>query len=484
MVKPDVGEELRALAEHSDLAAKREQLGDLSEAMSDRSKAERWCEVDLFAAFSPNETVIPALPEKASRKHWASRAVKVMLATGPVLVFLPVFFTWFGLREATSAYGEVLDDQGTEAARRPFLEMWQQGFGGRLPEFFQFDNVAMMTMGAIFLLIAWTVGENLLYSRSVERTERRLTMLRARLSRALTEASLYLGQVRMSSPARFTAELTKAAAQITEMGETVRKAQSDLMDAVVYTLEAAQKTSDALVTSASQVQDTTSVLDRHFVQVNSATSTMTSAADAIAVKTGASVDDLRKSLLDALDDELKRLTMGIRSSVGELKDEVGELVAASSGINRAVDRSVESVQAVGSTTEQAVSDLTGRLTRALELTASDFERAFTGTSTQIRAALGDWADTAGAHAGRIELVTDVSGRTVDMLDRTRDSLERLATLPDQISQATGPALEEARTTVTVHLDELKQSIAVFSQVLHEAAQTIAALPRQRQDGLA
>lgn len=484
MGKLDVGEELRALADHPDLAEKSEQLRDLSEAMSDRSKAERWCEVDLFAAFAPDETIIPALPEKASRKHWASRAVKGALAIGPVLVFLPVLFTWMGLHEATTAYGEVLDDQGVEAARRPFLEMWQQGFDGRLPGFFHFNNVAMMTVGAILFLGAWTVGENLLYSRSLDRAERRLVMLRAQLSRALTEASLYLGQVRMSAPARFTAELTRATEQITQIGETVRKAQSDLMDAVVHALEAAQKTGDALVAGANEVQGTTKVLDRHFTEINSAAETMTSAADAIAFRTGESVEEFRKSLLSALDNELKRLTSGIRSSVSELRDEVGELVTASSGITRAVDRSADSVQTMGTTTERAVNILTGRLTEALQLTASDFERAFSGASSEIRAALGDWADTAGAHASRIELVTDVSGRTVDMLDRTRHSFERLAALPEQISQATESTMDEARATVRAELDELRQSIAQFSSVLHEASQVIATLAHSRQGDVA
>ncbi|MFC6881409.1 MULTISPECIES: methyl-accepting chemotaxis protein [Actinomadura] len=480
MLKPDVGDELRALADHPDLAAKSALLRDLSEAMSDRTKAERWCEVDLFAAFAPAETVIPALPEKASRKHWASRAVKGLLAIGPVLVFLPVLFTWMGLHEATSAYGQVLDDQDVEAARRPFLEMWQQGFDGRLPSFFQFNNVAMLTVAAILFLGTWTVGENLLYNRSLDRAERRQTMLRARLSRALTETTLYLGQIRMSAPSRFTAELSQAAIQITAIGETVRKAQSDLMDAVVYALEAAQKTGDALLSSADEVQSTAKVLDRHFQEINSATATMTVTADSIATKTGQSVEEFRTGVTAALDDELQRLASGIRASVSELRHEVEELVSVSSGITKAIDRSTDSVQTVGSATERTVNTLVGQLTETLNLTAADFERAFSGASTEIRAALGDWADTAGTHASRIEIVTDVSGRTVDMLDRTRSSLERLATLPDQISQATGSALNENRATVTAELDELKRSIAEFSHVLTEAAQTIA--PRSQRQG--
>jgi ElaB/YqjD/DUF883 family membrane-anchored ribosome-binding protein len=475
-----MGEELRKLANHPDLAAKSVLLKDLAKAMSDRDKAERWCEVDLFAAFSPAETVIPALPEKASRKHWASRVVKGLLAVGPVLVFGPVLLTWLGLHEATSAYGEVLNAQGVEAAQRPFLEMWQQGFDGRLPSIFKFNNVAMLTLGAIVFLGVWTVGETLLHDRLLDRAERRLIMLRAQLSRVLTEASLYLGQVRMSAPSRFTAELTQAAAQISQVGETVRRAQSDLMDAIVYALEAAQKTGDALISSASEVKDTTQVLDRHFTEINQATVTMSSVVDAMGIRTGESVDELRKDLVTALDSELETLASGIRSSVSELRGGVGELAVAGNDITQAVDRSADSMKAVGTTTEQAMNALTAQLTQVLQLTASDFQRAFTGTSTEIRAALGDWADTAGAHASRIELVTDVSGRTVDMLDRTRSSFERLATLPDQILETAGSTLEEARTTANAELDQLRQSIAQFGQILDEASHTIAAVTRNRQ----
>lgn len=499
MAKVDTGDELKALAGHPDLAEKSELLKDLARAMDDRQAAERWCEVDLFQAFSPEETVIPSLPKKASGGHWWSRVVKGLLAGGPVLVFGPVLLTWWGLHGATTAYGEVLDDQGAEAARRPFLEMWQQGFDGRLPGFLHFNNVAMMTVCAIVVLGVWTVAETLLHNRSMDRAERRLVILRARLSRALTEASLHLGQIRLSAPARFAAELTQAAAQITQIGETVRKAQADLMDAVVYALEAAQKTGDALVSSANEVQDTTKVLDRHFAEVNSATATMTSAADALSAKAGESIDEFRKDLTAALDRELAELASGIRTSVGELRggvgelrSGVGELAAASSGIDRAVDRSVDSVRTVGASTEQAISALSDQLSAALKLTAADLQRTFAGTSDEIRAALGDWADTAGAHASRIEIVTDVSGRTVDMLDRTRSSFERLAELPDRILEATGPSLEQTRTEVrqaqagversradiAAELDRLTQSIAVFGRLLDDSFRRIAARNRQ------
>ena len=50
--------ELRELADHPHLAARQDQLRDLADAVTDPDEAGHWCEVDLFAAFSPDDTIL------------------------------------------------------------------------------------------------------------------------------------------------------------------------------------------------------------------------------------------------------------------------------------------------------------------------------------------------------------------------------------------------------------------------------------------
>ncbi|WP_329084829.1 MULTISPECIES: hypothetical protein [unclassified Streptosporangium] len=270
MTDSELAGELRELADHPHLAARRDQLNDLANAITDPGRAGRWCEVDLFAAFAPDDSILvddePVDTTSSPRRPRWRRGLGA--AVGPALVFVPILITWLGLMMATGAYGDVLDDGGVDAARRPFLEMWQQGFDGRLPRLFEFGNIALCTLAAIFCLICWTVYENIARNSREDASERALRALRVRLRGALTEASLVLGQVRLSSPERFGAELSRTAADIGFVGTTARKVHTELVEALTLTLEATRKTTDALAGSAIDVRDAVELLSGHLAAIN------------------------------------------------------------------------------------------------------------------------------------------------------------------------------------------------------------------------
>ncbi|GAA3407309.1 hypothetical protein [Streptosporangium vulgare] len=265
----ELADELRELADHPRLAARRDQLNDLADAMTDPGGAGRWCEVDLFAAFAPEDSILvddEPVDTTSKEPRWRRRLVA---GVGPVLVFVPVLVAWLGVMMASGAYGDVLDAGGADAARRPFLEMWQQGFGGRLPWLFEFDGVALCALAGVLCLICWTVYENITRNNREEVAERALRALRVRLRGALTQASLVLGQVRLSSPERFGAELSRTAADIGFVGTTARKVHTELVEALTLTLDATRKTTDALAGSAIDVRDAVELLGGHLAAINS-----------------------------------------------------------------------------------------------------------------------------------------------------------------------------------------------------------------------
>ncbi|MFF3444168.1 hypothetical protein [Streptosporangium sp. NPDC002721] len=270
MTDSELADELRELADHPHLAARRDQLNDLAGAMTDPGGAGRWCEVDLFAAFAPDDSILvddePEDTSPSRKPRWRRRLVA---AVGPVLVLGPVLVAWLGLMMATRAYGDVLDAGGTDAARRPFLEMWQRGFDGRLPWVFEFGSVALCTLAAVSCLVFWTVYENIARNSREEASERALRALRVRLRGALTRASLVLGQVRLSSPERFGAELSRTAADIGFVGTTARKVHTELVEALTLTLEATRKATDALTGSAIDVRDAVELLGGQLAAINS-----------------------------------------------------------------------------------------------------------------------------------------------------------------------------------------------------------------------
>ncbi|WP_030913269.1 hypothetical protein [Streptosporangium amethystogenes] len=455
--------ELRELADHPHLAARQDQLRDLADAVTDPDMAGHWCEIDLFAAFSPDDTILvdgePAESTSSPRRPGWRRGLSG--AIGPALVFVPIFITWLGLMMATGAYGDVLAAGGLNAARRPFLEMWQQGFDGRLPGVFEFDNIALCTLAAIFCLICWTVFENITRNTREDAAERELRALRVRLRGALTEASLVLGQVRLSAPERFGAELNRAAADIGFVGTTARKVHTELVEALTLTLEATRKTTDALAGSAIDVRDAVEHLGGHLAAVNSTCDDLAAAVarfsaviDTAGSTAGQAVTDVGNQLsttisrttLDmrqAFNDELVRSVSSVQGSVSGLDLRINELVGATAGISHAVDRAAISIDSVGSSAEKAVSLLGARVTDTIAGTAREFHRTFEGAGTEIREALESWSAATGTHASRI----DTTIETVALLERTREALDRLPTaLASALADLPSRELAERETT--------------------------------------
>ncbi|MFJ2033735.1 hypothetical protein [Streptosporangium sp. NPDC087985] len=584
----ELAAELRKLAAHPRLAARTDELHDLASAITDSDKAEHWCELDLFAAFSPEDTVIPDGEPAETKWQKVPRWLSVLFSS--ILVFVPILITWFGLMKATDAYGEVLKASGPEAARRPFLEMWQQGFDGRLPEFFKFDNIAFCTLTAIGVLIFWTIFENVMRNsaeRKEDTSEHDLAVLRARLRRALTRASLLLGQVRLSSPTRFGAELTKTVIEINLAGETARKTQTEMVDALARTWKATQQTTETLTSSAIDVREAIATLGRHLERVDIAHGDMTAAVrhasemiDTVGSTTGQAVTrvgdqlsatisqtalDMRRefneeltrsmtslqdtvSTLDTRIGELAGATTDIghavaganaliesvgsateksvRSTVSTLDTRISELTGTTASIGRAVDRATDSIHAVGSSTEKALQDtvstldtrigrlvdttagignavdratvsissvgastekavglIGGQVTDSLNVTAAEFRQAFGDASTEIREALGDWSDTAAAHASRIELVSDAAGRTVALLEQTRDTFDRLpssiagvlADLPAKVKELSDDEFAKLKDAI----DELRTSVDRAADVFGTSAPGNGSDNRQR-----
>ncbi|QEV20940.1 hypothetical protein [Streptomyces alboniger] len=210
--------ELRRLAALPALEPRGAELTALHRDMGTMTRLDSWAEVDLVQTYVRPESVRTP-PERTS-----GRRDRLLEAALGVLVFIPLLITWFGLREAVRAYGELADEDPKQATR-PFLQLWQTGFGGHLSSLGRFENVALMAV----LLIALLVGLSVWHARvrvraerdDAEREEEREQVL-AQLASVLTRAQMLLAPYRSATPQQFIAELRQAAK---EMGDVAAKAE-------------------------------------------------------------------------------------------------------------------------------------------------------------------------------------------------------------------------------------------------------------------
>jgi chromosome segregation ATPase len=486
--------EFRKLAAEPFLKARADQLRSLAGAVEEPAEGERWCEVDLFAAFPPEETVRPG----PHMSRWAG-VLNVMDLVQPVLVFLPIVITWLGLQRATTAYGEAITSGGAETARRPFLEMWQQGFDGRLSGIWRFDSVALATLMAIVLLITVTLLERLLRRREENRAELRAEELRIKLRAALTEAALTLGQVRLASPARFQAELTKSAIEISEVGSTLRRLQEQVVQSLEGSLESTRQGMQSLMEASADVQAAAWKLDEHLASVTAATADLTqtvdrttyaidrvgekaeSAMDQVGDRLGVLVADSTDRVRTAMEEATTRAGAAVRDTtreldghVGELTERVSELATVGNGISSALDGLHRAVADVTSMTQATMNQVGEQITGALNDTTSAFTRTFGDTGEEVRHALEGWAGAVGDHASRIEIASDASGRTVRLLEELRELpaalTEAIEEIPASIRDVTSVELDNLRSAVGQLPLAVSMTVAEISPVIRKATE--------------
>ncbi|MFD0150244.1 methyl-accepting chemotaxis protein [Streptomyces sp. NPDC055721] len=250
--------DVEELSQQPELTPRADELRELCRALraadADSRPLDPWTEIDLLGAYARPESVDAGAP---GREHPAWGWLETGLGG---LVFVPLALTWLGLTRASSAYG-ALTGADPKAATRPFLQLWQSGFDGRLTGFFTFGHVAtsatvaIMTLLVLAVLHGWRRAET---ARRERDAERRTEELLRRLVPVLTRAQLVLNTHRLSSPQRFAAELTKSADVLNRLVSRSAKTQQGLTQAAVLvgeSLDKAQQRLDGVDTAVRPLED-------------------------------------------------------------------------------------------------------------------------------------------------------------------------------------------------------------------------------------
>ncbi|MGA4838956.1 hypothetical protein [Streptomyces sp. G45] len=225
--KQELIKQLQDLAGKPQLGPRAEELDALAHDLERDKRLDRWAELDLVAAYARPESVV------VERGRPSARRDALLEAALGALVFVPLLVTWFGLREAVHAYGE-LSKVDREEATRPFLQLWQSGFGGHLSPLGRFENVALMAVVLIALLVLLSVVHARVRARAEQEEaeqEAERERLLAALASVLTRLQMLLAPHRSASPKQFTSELTKAAGEMRSLAAEAEKNHKALVSA-------------------------------------------------------------------------------------------------------------------------------------------------------------------------------------------------------------------------------------------------------------
>ncbi|MDT0438461.1 hypothetical protein [Streptomyces doudnae] len=344
----ELGEKLAALltAHPGRFTGRADELRCLAHDLkTDDARLNSWAEIDLTAAFVRPET-LGAPPAKAAARRWWRRPPRegVLEAALGVLVFVPLLVTWFGLREAVRAYG-ALSRADPQEATRPFLQLWQTGFEGRLAPVGRFENVALTAVALISLLVLLSVWHARARSVAERREEQRQDeddRLLGTLAALLTRVQVCLVPRRAASPQQFARELTNTAKQLQTLVQNARAGN------------------EGLLRSAKAVGNATDALQRATTGLSAELPAIAEAARRVedAVRAGAAATDRARADGEAagrdLAAKIKAAEDGVRTAFSSLVAEQKALAAGAQQTARAAEQAAQAVVAGAGRTNDVV----------------------------------------------------------------------------------------------------------------------------------
>jgi len=184
-------------------------LRDLASSLATERGRQRWADVDLRRAFHTDRlSHAYALKREGG---YAPQSIEVADKIRNVLVLVPILLTWAALAEAVRGYADYINAHPDEE-RRPFLLLWQNGFGGEStllsPSFSTLALTDAVIIVIIILLTLYAHGrrekqEDLISDTSAE--------FQADMDNALAEATVLLAGDRSSRPMLLTDSVERLA---------------------------------------------------------------------------------------------------------------------------------------------------------------------------------------------------------------------------------------------------------------------------------
>ncbi|WP_405662393.1 hypothetical protein [Streptomyces sp. RK9] len=390
--KQDLIKQLQDLAGRPTLSPRAAELQALADDLTHSKRLDKWAELDLVHAYVRPETVT------ASGSRPSARRDGVLEAALGVLVFIPLLITWFGLRDAVRAYGELAEENRKEATR-PFLQLWQSGFGGHLSPLGRFENVALTAVVLIALLVLLSVVHARVRWRADKEEadqEAERERLLARLASVLTRLQMLLAQHRSASPQQFATELTKAARQMNSLAAKAEKNHKELT-----------ATAGAVASATTSLQDAATKLTEEVPKLGAAANRMETTlrdVQAATVRAGAA----NTAAADVIAERVKAAGTTVEASLQALVTAQRELVTKSESVARATQQASQALVTSTGRTSDAMDGIR-EATERWDAAAAHWQDAAARVESGVRSAAGATAGAPPVRNGAARPAADLYG---------------------------------------------------------------------------
>lgn len=225
-------------------------------------------------------------------------------------MFVPIAFSWWSIREASRAYGEL---SPTRKYQESFLSLWVNGMDGGIREYEKLPNAALLTFVSIAVIGVLGLISGLPQSR-----------LRKNLNSLMQKTQVYIGQHAAFTPDEIRGSVSQLLMEMLAVGNTLQKVTTESL-AVIKDLSEQVDNLKAYVEAQTNLVG--GDLKATIVSTNAASSALAKSLDAsqtLANALQSSSEDLIKSLapINQMIDGANRLATSSVSASTTLRDMV------------------------------------------------------------------------------------------------------------------------------------------------------------------
>ena len=188
-----------------------ERLTDLGQSLEGEENRLRWADVDLRRAFNTEKISLAYAIRRSG--GYVPRIVDRVDKTRNVMVLLPILLTWFALFEAARNYRNHIE-ANPEDVSKPFLLLWEQGFGGTASFWSpRFSSVALLDAFIILIIILLTFYSHGRRDEREEEIQKTANLFQTELDNILAEATVSLAPDRAGRPAMLARSVERLASR-------------------------------------------------------------------------------------------------------------------------------------------------------------------------------------------------------------------------------------------------------------------------------
>lgn len=407
-----------------------ERLNDLAVSLETDETRLRWADVDMRQAFN-TEQIAHAYAVKREGGYTPEIVDRVDRLRN-VLILLPILLTWFALFEASRNYASFIEDNPQEVGK-PFLLLWEQNFDGSASIFSPTFSMLAITDAAIiaFIILLTFYSHGRRESRE-EAIDKSAVAFQTELDNVLAEATVALAPDRAGRPAMLARSVHRLADRFDNSSQellTRLKAEHDRLASIANRRE------------------------REIADFGVFASGMRAGAE-----------ETHRVLL-----EMKQLSTGLQDALEDLASEV----SASGENQRALQKTVASLERLLGSGMQSDAALTRKIAEAAEALADAADRSLAGAETASQA--GRLATDA-VH-GIVDLTASLSGGQARLEHALAEQTEANAKLADSLRSGMGGVSASSRSLgdISIALSQLREEFNRMSQLAEEQNMTLSRL---------